>query len=77
MIRMPPAVIPHHIADILRNRLHIADQLLDRFRFQIRLPGDRFIQIRYIRVVMFPVMNLHRLRVDVRFQCILGIRQSR
>src|SRR2546427_13310784 len=77
MICMTTAVVANNIADVLRDRIHVADQLLDAFRFQIRLAGDRFVQIRDVSLMMLAVMNLHRLRVDVRFERIVWIRERR
>jgi hypothetical protein len=36
---------------------------------------QRGVEIGHISLVMLPVMNLHRLRVDVRFKRISGVRE--
>jgi hypothetical protein len=42
-----------------------------------RLPRQRFVQIVHIRLVMPPVMDLHRPRVDKRLQRVHRVRQLR
>jgi len=73
MIGVTTAIIANDGANIRRNSIEITDQLLDGFLFQLGFAGDGFVKIRYVSTVMFPVMDFHRLRVDVRFQRIFGI----
>ena len=65
------------IAVVVQNgdsTLQIADELLDRFGFELGVAGDRLIDISHISPVMFVVMDFHRLRVNVRFERIFRIR---
>ena len=73
MIGMTAAVVPDCSADFFRDGTEVADQVLDRFAFKAGLALDRFVQVGDVRLVMFVVMDLHRLRIDVRFQCIVRV----
>jgi len=42
---------------------------------QRRLGGNNFVQVVDIRLVMLVMVNLHGLRVDVRFQRVVRVRQ--
>ena len=74
---MTAAVIAHSRADIFGNSVEVADQVLDRLLFQLRLARDRLVYVRNVGVVMFAVMNLHGLRIDIRFERVLGIWKRR
>jgi dUTPase len=45
--------------------------------FKVRLAGEGLVDVGYVGAVMLIVMNLHGLRIDVRFERILGIRKWR
>ena len=55
------------------HRVEIADEVLDRLAFEVRLAGDGLVDVGHVSAVMFIVMNFHRLRVDVRFERVFGI----
>jgi hypothetical protein len=65
---MTASIVPNGGADIRRNRIQIADQLLEGLFFQIGFSGDSLVQIGDVGVVMFAVMNFHRLGINVRFE---------
>ena len=52
----------------------IADQILDRFLFEFSFAFDRVVHVVDVSLVMLGVMDFHRLRIDVRFQSIVGVR---
>ena len=74
MVRVSAAVVPHDRANVFRNRIQILDQVLDRFVFQVGLAFDRVVQVRDVRLMMLGVMDLHRLRVDVRLERVVIVR---
>ena len=47
----------------------LLQQLLDALALELGCLLQRGIQIGDVRLVMLPVMDLHRLRVDVRLEC--------
>ena len=75
MIGVAAAIIAHRIFDVRRNCVEITDELLDGFGFEVRFACDVFVLIRHVSVVMFVVMDFHRLRVDVRFESVFRIRK--
>lgn len=72
---MATAIVADGSANILWHSVEIADQLLDGFRFEIRVTLDSLVDIRHIRTVVTVMVNLHRQGIDVRFQRIEGVRQ--
>ena len=65
---MAAAVVAHRRADVFRHAVDAAAQLLDALRAQLGVLLERGVQVGDICLVMLPVMNLHRLRVDVRLE---------
>ena len=70
---MAAAIIPHGAANVRRHRVEVADQVLDRFRFQVRLARNRLVHVGDVCCVVFIVVNLHRQRVNVGFERAFGI----
>ena len=54
--------------------LKISDQILDRLRGQIGLVFERVVNVGDVSLVMLGVMDLHRPRVDMRLESIVGVR---
>jgi hypothetical protein len=77
VIRVAAAMIPHGRANVLGNRVDALQQFLDALRLQLRILLERGVQISDVRLMMLPVMDLHRLRVDVRFERIKCVRKRR
>ena len=73
MIAVAAAVIAHRRADILRHRVEIAEQFLERLVRDLRMLVERLVQLSDIRLVMLRVMDLHRLRIDVWLERIIAI----
>jgi hypothetical protein len=65
---MTAAVVAHRRADVFGNAADAAQQIVEALRVQLGMLVERRVQIGDIRLVMLPVMDLHRLRVDVRFE---------
>ena len=72
---MPAAVVADRRANVLGDAVDPAQQILDALRLQRGMLFESGVQIRDVRVVMLPVMNLHRLLVDVRFERIRRVRK--
>ena len=53
--------------------VEVADEVLDGLAFEVRLAGDGLVDVGDVGAVVFIVVNLHRLRVNVRFERVLGI----
>jgi hypothetical protein len=68
MVGVAAAVVAHCAADIFRNRTKIANERFDGFAFERRVAGHCLVQVGHVSIVMFIVMDLHRHRVDVRFE---------
>src|SRR5262245_32845075 len=65
---MAAAVVAHRGANVFRDRIDAAAQLVDALRVELRMFFERGVQVGDVCLVMLPVMNLHRLRVDVRLE---------
>ena len=65
---MAAAVVAHGGADVLGHAVDASEQILDALRLQLGMLLERGVQVGDVRLVMLAVMNLHRLRVDVRFE---------
>ena len=72
---MPAAVVADGPADIVGHAGKILQQVIEASPVQFRMLVERGIQVGDIRLMMLPVMNLHRLGVDVRFEGRRIIRQ--
>ena len=75
MIGMAAAVVAHGRADVLRHLVDPAQQLLERPVLQLRVLGESLVQLGDVGRVVLVVMDLHRLRVDVRLERVEGIGQ--
>ena len=73
MVGVAAAVVAHRAADVGGHRVEMADEVLDGLAFEVRLAGDGLVDVGHVSAVMFVVMDLHRLRVDVGFERVLGI----
>src|ERR1035437_3802239 len=77
MVVMTTALITDGGADFFRNGIQILEQVLDGFFAEVREIGNGLVQIRNISSVMLVVVNLHCLRVNVRFKRVGGVGQRR
>ena len=76
VIHVAPAVVADGAADRVRHRGEIFDQILGAFAGEFRRAFERLVDVGHVRLVMLVVVNLHRLRVDVRFERSGGIRKG-
>jgi hypothetical protein len=73
---MAASVVADRRADFFGHCVDRGHQLFNG-RIADLAPFDGGVQLVNIRLVMLRVVNLHRLRVDVRFEGIVAIRQRR
>ena len=72
VVHVAAGVVADTGADRLRHAGEVADQCAGSAREQIRMPLEQFLRIVDVGLVMLRVVNLHRLRVDVRLERIIG-----
>jgi len=85
-LRLAPALRRHHLPEEVvvpesaavvahgRDLRVAAQQVLDGLALH-RRTGNRRVQIRRVGRVVLAVVDLHRLRIDVRFECVVRIGQ--
>jgi hypothetical protein len=61
-------VVAHGRPNRVGHGRQILDEIVGALALQFRVLLERRIQVVHIRRVMLAVMNLHRLRIDVRFE---------
>ena len=75
MVHVAAAIVTHGGADVFGNRgAVVGEQFLDRFILQVGMRFERLVQVRHVGAVVLLVMDLHRGLVDVRLECVRGIR---
>src|SRR6266446_2315273 len=74
MIGVSAPVVAHDCTDVVRHSLQIADQVFDGFLFEIAFAFDRVVDVGDVSLVMLGMMDLHRARVDVRFERVVSVR---
>jgi hypothetical protein len=72
----PPPLLRTAGADVLRHLVDLAAEVFDAHGFPLG-PRHRVVQIGDVGVVVLAMMNLHRHGVDVGFQRVVRIGQSR
>ena len=70
---MTAAVVADRTAYIFGNRSEVADERINGFVLQRGVARNGFVQVGDVSGVVLAVVNLHRHRVDVRFQCVFRI----
>lgn len=73
MISAYSAVVPYGRSNRRRQRIHASEQLFHAQFRQRRIARHRFVEVVDIRLVMLVVVDLHRLRVDIGLQRVIGI----
>ena len=68
-------VVAHRGANVFGHAVDALEQIVKALRLELRVLVQRGVEIGHVRVVMLPVVNLHRLLVDVRFERIGWIRK--
>ena len=65
---MTPAVVADHRSNVLGDRANPAQQIFDALIEQLGMLGERVVEVGDVGLVMLAVMDLHRLRIDVRLE---------
>jgi hypothetical protein len=76
VVGVAAAMVAHCAALGFGHRLQIPDQFFHGFAGE-RGAVDRFVELVDVGLVMFGVVDLHRLRVDMRFERVVGVRKFR
>ena len=73
MVRVTSAVIPDRPPDCVWHRCEVANKFLDSFGSQFVMTFQRPVDVVDVCVVVFPMVNLHRPRVDMWFERVIGV----
>ena len=68
VVPVAAAVVSDGGPNVLGNAVNPAAEIVDALRLQIWMLVQRRVQIGDVRLVVLSVMDLHRLRIDVRFE---------
>jgi len=68
MIVVTATIVAHGGADVFRNTVDAAKQLLEPLFIQRGMFVQRRVQVADIGLMVLAVVDLHRLRVDLRFE---------
>ena len=75
VVHVAAAVVAHGGADVFRNFVDLCEQLFDgKFR-EIGVTFERLVEVGDVSAVMLIVMDFHRLRVDIRLECVERVRE--
>jgi hypothetical protein len=75
MVRVAAAIVPDGAADVLGQTIDARDQLFSGFGGVVRRRFECLVHIGDVGGVVFAVMNLHRFRVNMRFERVRRIRE--
>src|SRR5690606_8199235 len=75
VVDVPAAVVADGRAGLLGDGVQIAEELLGALALQLGVLLDRRVEVVRVGGVVLAVVNLHRPRVDVRLEGVLGVRQ--
>ncbi|MNH08043.1 hypothetical protein D3C79_674480 [compost metagenome] len=73
---MAAGVVTHESALVGRHFIQILDQRFNAQRSQLRVRFQHGVRVVDVSLVVFGVMDFHRLLVEMRFQCVVGVRQG-
>ena len=73
----PPPLLRTAVRMFSGTLLIPASKLLNRKLLKIRLIFERFVEVGDVSAVVLVVVDLHRLCVNVRLECIEGVRERR
>ena len=68
-------VVDHALADLGRHLRDVGQQVVHRHRKELRVACQQLVGVGDVALVMLVVMDLHRRRVDVGLQRVVGVRQ--
>jgi hypothetical protein len=76
VVGVAAAVVADGGADAFGQRVQVLDQVLDALRLQVRVRLEGGIEVVDVGLVVLAVVDLHRLRVDVRLERVERVRQA-
>ena len=76
MVGVAAAVVADGSADGFGYGGEVRDELVDRLGGQLGMILERVVQVIDVRGMVLVVMDFHRARVDVRFECREGVGKS-
>lgn len=76
VVSVTARVVAQHGFLVCRQLVQFGDQLFNRQISELWQAFQRSIRVVHIGLVVFSVMDFHRLLVEMRFQCVVGIRQG-
>jgi hypothetical protein len=71
---MAAAVVPHRRRQLGGNRGEVLHQVVDRLGGQVGLVRQCRVELVDVGLVVLGVVDLHRPRIDVRLQRVVGVR---
>ena len=74
---MAAGVIADAGADAFGDFAQVGDECIDVERGKLGMIFEEIVGVGDVRLVVFAVMDFHRLRVDVRREGVVGVRQFR
>src|SRR3989338_775878 len=77
MVKMPAAMVAHCRSYCIGHGCEVCEQLFQLPALQLRVAFKRGIQLVNISLMVFGVMNGHRLSVDVRLERVIFVRKFR
>ena len=72
MIHVTADVVTNPEPQRLRHTTKITDKTLWSAREELRVPGEQLLRVIEISLMMFGVMQFHRLSIEVRLQRLIG-----
>ncbi len=76
MVQVAAAVVANRRTDILRYRTQVADEVLQAFFREFGVLVQGLVQFVHVRLVVLGVVYLHRARVDMRLERVVGVGQG-
>ena len=77
MVVVAAAVVPHRGADLLGDLVEALAQLLGAELLEVGIVGERLVEVVHVGRVVLAVVDLHRLRIEVRLERREGVGQRR
>jgi len=74
---MATAIVAHRGSYGIGHLVEMCNQLLDRLARHLRMARNRVVQVVHVSLMVLVVMQMHRLRIEVRFERVISIRQVR
>jgi len=75
VVPVAAAVVADGVANIFWDGIEAFEQIVDGLGLQTGLTLQGLVEVGHVSAVMLVMMDLHRLGVDVRFECVKRVRQ--